>query len=256
MSQEAKISSVVVLKQLRASLGTFAGTASAALDEAGTEIQRVTRWLEQDCYRHWKVQVQVRSEQFTCAKLALKGRQVLDRTLAGTPSSCVDERKALKIAEARLREAEHKFQRVKAWSLRLEKQMSDYRGAVQQLVEAIDVNIPNARAKLDKMIDSLEAYLALAPPEMPGTTAEKAEAVLVPPADIAAPSPAETQPAASGSPEEDRDAKGEAAPTPPERKGVSPRKSEKGSKKGSVLGNRIKEEIRNPRTDPLRREAP
>jgi hypothetical protein len=173
MSREAKVSSVPALQQLRASLGTFAGAASAALDEASTEIQRTCRWLADDRYRYWRTQVQVRGEQFTRAKLALKGRQIFDRTLAGTPSSCVDERKALKLAEGRLREAEHKFQRVKAWNQRLEKEMSDYRGAVQQLIEAIEVDIPNARARLDKMIGSLEAYLALAPPEMPRTIAEK-----------------------------------------------------------------------------------
>ena len=186
------------------------------MDEASTEIQRVCRWLAEDCYRHWKTQVQVRTEQFTRAKLALKGRQVLDRTLAGTPSSCVDERKALKVAEARLREAELKFQRVKAWNQRLEKEMSDYRGAVQRLVEAIEVDIPNARAKLDKMIGSLEAYLALAPPEMPGTATEKAEVGLVPPEDMSASSPTEPQPPASPSSEDDRDAQREAAPAPQE----------------------------------------
>ena len=40
MSQEARVSSVLVLKQLRAALGTFAETAARALEEASTEIQR------------------------------------------------------------------------------------------------------------------------------------------------------------------------------------------------------------------------
>ncbi len=167
MSQEARIHSILVLTQLRASLGTFAEIASAALEEASTEIQRTRQWLEGDRSRHWKKEVQTRSEQMARARIALKQKQVFDRTLAGTPTSCVDEKKALKKAEARFQEAEHKLSRVRAWTQQLEKEMSDYRGATQRLLSAVEVDIPNARARLDKMIDALEAYIALAPPEMP-----------------------------------------------------------------------------------------
>jgi len=175
MSQEARISSVLLLKELRAALGTFAETAARALEEASTEIQHTRQWLEEDGYRHWRTQVQVRTERFARAKIALKQKEVFDRTLGGTPTSCVDERKALKIAEERLREAEHKFHRVQAWSQRIEKELSDYRGATQRLMSAIEVDIPNARARLDHMIAALEAYLALAPPEMPRSATEKPE---------------------------------------------------------------------------------
>ncbi|MCL5280379.1 MAG: hypothetical protein M1376_10785 [Planctomycetes bacterium] len=169
MSQEARVSSLRVLQELRAALGTFAETAAQALEEASTETQRARQWLLEDRYRHWKTQVQMRSERFARAKIALQQKQVFDRTLGGTPTSCVDERKALKRAELRLREAERKFRRVQAWSLRIEKEMSDYRGATERLLSAIEVDIPNARARLDHMIEALEAYVALAPPEMPRT---------------------------------------------------------------------------------------
>jgi chromosome segregation ATPase len=187
MSQEARVSSVLVLQQLKASLATFAETASVALDEAGTDIQRTRRWLAEDRVRHWRAQVQVRAERLARANIALKQKEVFDRTLAGTPSSCVDERKALKAAQGQLREAEHKLGRVKAWSQQIEKELSDYRGAVQRLVSAIEVDIPNARAKLDKMIDSLEAYLALAPPEMPKGANEESVVDIVRPGETPAP---------------------------------------------------------------------
>lgn len=173
MSQEARISSVPMLQELRTSLATFAGTAAMALEEAGANVQRTRQWLTQDRYRYWKTQVQVRSERLSRAHIALKQKEVFDRTLAGTPSSCVDERKALKLAERQLREAEHKLSRVRAWSQEIEKELSNYRGAVHRLASALEVDIPNARAKLDKMIDALEAYLALAPPEMPQSTDER-----------------------------------------------------------------------------------
>jgi hypothetical protein len=214
MSQEARVSSVLVLKQFRASLVTFAETALIALEEASTDVQRTRRWLGEDRYRHWRTQVQVRAERFARAKIALKQKEVFDRTLAGTPSSCVDERKALKVAEGRLREAEHKLSRVKAWSQQIEKELSDYRGAVQRLVSAIEVEIPNAQAKLDKMIDSLEAYLALAPPEMPKNTSEKSEVDIVRPGEVQVQPPADPQSPAPQSPPEGGESLRETTPSP------------------------------------------
>jgi hypothetical protein len=216
MGQEARVSSIPVLKQLRASLGTFAAIASAAMEEASTEIHRTRQWLREDQYRFWKAQVQAHTEQFVRAKLALKQRQVFDRTLSGTPTSCVDERKALKVAEARLREAEHKLSRVKAWSQQIDTEWSEYRGATQKLVSAIEVEIPNARARLDKMIDSLEAYLALAPPEMPRSATDQPEVDLVQPGEAPAPVPPEHPFPAPPSPTETVEAPPGTTPAPHE----------------------------------------
>jgi hypothetical protein len=165
MSRYASVSSIEVLKSFRASLGTFAEVASGALDETSGEIRRTSTWLRTEQYGYWKKQLQLRNGQFVQAKLALNRKEVFDRAISGSASSCLDEKKALQKAEKRLREAEHKFGQVKAWSQKIEKEVSDYRATVQGLVRAIEVDIPNSRAKLDKMIDSLEAYIALAPPE-------------------------------------------------------------------------------------------
>jgi hypothetical protein len=175
MAQQARINSIVALRQLRASLGTFAKAASLALEEAAADVQRTLQWLREDRYRYWKIQVQRANDKYVQAKLTLKRKQIMDRALAGAPGSCIDEKKALQKAEARLREAEHKFKRVKVWTLQIEKELSDYRGGVQGLANALDTDIPNARARLDKMFDSLEAYVTLAPPEAPRIT-ETAEA--------------------------------------------------------------------------------
>ncbi len=213
MGQEARVSSISVLKQLRASLGTFAKIASIAMEEASAGIQHTRQWVREDQNRFWKAQVQARTEQFTRAKRALKQRQVFDRTLAGTPSSCVDEKKALQVAEARLREAEYKLSRVKAWSQQIEKEWSDYRAATQRLVNGVEVEIPNARARLDKMIDSLEAYFALPPLEMPRSGTEQPEVDLVQPGEAPAPVPPEHPAPAPPSAAETVEAPPETTPT-------------------------------------------
>ncbi len=181
MSQYARVNSVPLLKRLQASLATFSDEAAVALDEVGTDIQRALAWLSEDCKRYWTNQVRVCNERYVQAKLALKQKNILDRTLSGTTSSAIDERKALAVAERRLREAERKLARTRSWILQIEKLQSDYRGGVQGLISAIDAEIPTARARLDKMIDSLESYVALAPPETQAAMEErKIESVLRP----------------------------------------------------------------------------
>ncbi|MBN2129001.1 MAG: hypothetical protein JW741_05865 [Sedimentisphaerales bacterium] len=174
MSQEAQISSIATLKHLRACLTRFSETAAGALEETSSDIQRTVHWLRESQYGYWKNQTQKRQEQFAQAKLALTRKEIFDRQIAGNPASCVDERKALKRAERRLQEAQQKWRQVKIWVRQIEREMSDYKGAVQGLVSDVEVRIPNARARLDRMIDSLEAYVALAPPEAPITAEEAA----------------------------------------------------------------------------------
>lgn len=173
MNQQAKVNSIVVLKELRSALARFAESAAAALDEVHSEIQRTQTWLIEDRRRYWKNEVRLRQERYVQAKLALKRKGIFDMALAGTRTSAVDEKKALAIAERHLREAERRQARTRSWILQIEKELSDYRAATQGLSGDVDMGIPNARARLEKMIESLEAYIALAPPEEVRTVAEE-----------------------------------------------------------------------------------
>lgn len=181
MGGQAKVNSFAALSEFRASLATFASVATTALDEAGTDIQRTIQWLKEDRYRYWKAQVQTRTEQYTRAKLALKQREVLDRAVAGTHSSCVEERRAVRITEKRLRDAENKFRLVGMYSRQIEKESLEYKGSIHGLVNALEVEIPNACASLERMVKSLEQYVALAPPEMPLSSREGVESPVVQP---------------------------------------------------------------------------
>jgi hypothetical protein len=181
MPQYARINSVVALKELRSALASFAETASLALDEVSSEIQRTLAWLTEDRRRHWKKEVRLRQEQQVQAKLALKRKGVFDLALTGGRTSAIDEKKALAKAERRLQEARRRLARTLSWIQRIDKELSDYRAACAGLTGAIDADIPNARARLEKMVESLEAYVALAPPEAPAPVGEgEAESVLRP----------------------------------------------------------------------------
>jgi hypothetical protein len=130
-------------------------------------MHRTLTWLNNDCLRYWKNEVFHRQEQHVRAKIALSSRQSFERSLQGTPSSCVDERKALQKAQRRLDHARKKLAAVRTWTQQLEKARNEYRARTQGLNTAVTTDIPNARAALDRMTVSLQAYLKLAPPEVP-----------------------------------------------------------------------------------------
>ena len=81
MTQYARVSSVAQLRELRASLSTFAATAAGALDEVATDIQRTLSWLTDDRSRYWKNQVRLCTERFVQAKSVLKRKQIFDRAV-------------------------------------------------------------------------------------------------------------------------------------------------------------------------------
>ena len=177
----ARVDSIAMLRRFRAALVQFAQVAGVALEEVDMEMQRTLTWLQQDRIHYWKTKVRDRADVYTQAKQALNQRQIFERTLQGVPSSCVDERKALKVAEQGLRDAEQGLLRARSWIRQMEREQNEYRGRIKGLSGAIQVEIPNAMAGLDGMVDSLQAYVALAPPEAPRPEEATAkEGVLMP----------------------------------------------------------------------------
>ena len=90
--------------------------------------------------------------------------------------SFVDEKKALVAAQREFEQAQHKFDKVRYWRGQFEKEAHTFRGLVQGLSNVVEIEIPNARAQMDRMVDSLEAYAALTPSAgIPTDIAEQVE---------------------------------------------------------------------------------
>lgn len=163
MSGSAKISSVDALKTLRVSLSKFAEVAAAALEEAEGEIDRTTQWLKQEQQPYYKTQTRKYSEQLVKAKLELKTKQEYMESPVGGQYSHVDERKAIAVAQRRLEEAQKKFEAGKRWIPQIERESYNFKGMIQGLAGAIELDIPNARTRIDGMIEALQAYFDTAP---------------------------------------------------------------------------------------------
>lgn len=160
MSDFARVDSVAMLKDFRASLCRFAEQSRAGLDEVDGGIQRTMIWVSRDQHAFWKGQIPRRAEDVMRAKLELARKRDQKTPLGGTYST-VEERKALAAAKRRLEEAETKFANVRRWTRRLEQETSTYKGGIRGLSHALDHDIPRAVARLDNMIAALEAYASV-----------------------------------------------------------------------------------------------
>ena len=78
--------------------------------------------------------------------------------------SDVMERKAVQRAVQMVEEAEEKLRQIKKWSTEIERQQMIFRGQCSQLSTSIDGELPKVNAWMERMIDSLQQYVALQAP--------------------------------------------------------------------------------------------
>lgn len=170
MRRTADVRSIDALKDAKAALVEFREIVVVALSEAQAEVQRTVWWLQHDQTTYWKHEVRRRTELVNQAKSDLYRAKLaaMDET-----ASCLEQKKALERAEHRLQEAERKVQLVKQWSLKVDREAMLFRAQIQGISRAAESDMPRAEAKLEMMLDRLEAYVRLAPPQTGDATARR-----------------------------------------------------------------------------------
>jgi len=161
MSQAANVSAIEAIREFKAGLCEFSEQAGAALHEAQADVQRVLSWLQHDQPSHWQRELRKRSEKMAQAKSELYRAELASRE---ERPSCVVERRNFEKAKALVEEAEQKLARAKFWSRTLEREMTLYKGHAQQLARTVEGEVPVVLAKMDRMVESLEAYVSMSAP--------------------------------------------------------------------------------------------
>ena len=162
MADSARVNSIDSISDFRSAFWKFAETAKVALGDAESDLQRTAMWLENEQMAYWSGQIRKRHEAVTRAAEKVREKRLF-KDFSGKPASAVDEERALKIAKARLEEAEGKLAAVKKYARAIQKVMHDYKGSVQACATAIAHDIPLAVARLDKLASLLRQYVELAP---------------------------------------------------------------------------------------------
>jgi hypothetical protein len=152
----ARISDPEVLRALRHGLIVFEGDVRRALLDVATTVSQVSEWLGRDRLAHWKKEERRCAENVRQAKAEYSSKVRGPRTIMR--DSGFDELKRLQRAKRNQELAEEKIALVKRWSRQLEEQTRPLLGSCNLLARLLDTQIPRALARLDAMLDSLDAY--------------------------------------------------------------------------------------------------
>ena len=158
---EAKVESIEAIANFKRALFKFAESANAALTDAEAEMNHVYRWLEHEQRVYWQNNVRKAGELVSRCEEALRQKRLF-KDASGRIPSAVDEEKALARAKRMREHAEERLENVKRYTPRLQREIMLYKGQVTRFATFVAADIPGAAAKLDKMVDSLEAYVNLA----------------------------------------------------------------------------------------------
>ncbi len=156
----ARVDSVDALKHFRVALWKFAEAANVALGDAEGEVQRTLMWLQTELPTFWEGQIRKRHDLVNRCKEAVRQKKLF-KDSTGRTQSAVDEEKQLLKAQRRLEEAEQRLGNTKRHAMKLQRELHMYKGGVMRLSTNVTGDLPTAVALLDRMVESLEAYLSL-----------------------------------------------------------------------------------------------
>lgn len=165
MAQSAKVLSIQSLKEFRIALVNFTEEARNALGGVDMELKRMRDWLERDQLSYWQMQVKRRHEAMMMARTELHRRRIAQQ--GSDAISDTEQKEALREAQRRLHIAEEKVEIVKKLIPIFHHAMAEYVSRATPLADHLSGGIDRSLGSLAKMIDSLEAYIALNAPAAP-----------------------------------------------------------------------------------------
>ncbi|MDG3004694.1 hypothetical protein [Paludisphaera mucosa] len=180
MSQDARVLSVQALRDFKGSMIKFVEEARGALSGVDMELRRMRDFLERDQLGYWQMQIKKRSEAVMNARSELAKRQIAAK--GNSSISDTEQKENLRIAMQKLRVAEEKLALVKKLIPVLHHEIAEYKSCASPLGDHLSGGFERSLGTLEKMVRSLEDYLALQAPttarDAPlGSSARSAEGV-------------------------------------------------------------------------------
>jgi len=165
MSKSANVLSLDTLKDFKLAMITFAEDARNSLSGVDMELRRMRDWLERDQLGYWQSQIKKRQEDLMQARADLHKRKISQQ--GSDAVSDAEQKEALRDATRRLRVAEEKLAQIKRLVPFLHHAIDEYHSHSQPLGDHLSGGFEKSVFTLQKMIDSLHAYLALSAPSAP-----------------------------------------------------------------------------------------
>lgn len=156
----AQVQSLAQLVEFRAGIAQFRSEGQDALESLALDVRKASDWLT-DQRKFWEKAMRESYDEVVLAKSELNRRQTVapgDRV----PDTSQQE-EDLARAKAKLKYAEEKVERCRRWVGMLDRAVVDYSGPVRRLGLRVEIDLPKAGTALERIIRSVESYLALNP---------------------------------------------------------------------------------------------
>lgn len=163
MSTQADVKSLDTLSFVKAALASYAHETGQAIAEVELEGRRAVDYITVDMAAHWKAEVRRCNDLVNHAIKDLEHCKAFKKVGDNTPS-CVEEKKNLEKARAKLANAERKAEAVRRWTPVVLQQFRETCVRLVHFREVIDVDCPKAIARVERMLKSLDAYREMSSP--------------------------------------------------------------------------------------------
>jgi len=163
MSSQADVKSLDTLSFVKAALASYAHETGQAIAEVELEGRRAVDYITVDMAAHWKAEVRRCNDLVNHAIKDLEHCKAFKKVGDNTPS-CVEEKKNLEKARAKLANAERKAEAVRRWTPVVLQQFRETCVRLVHFREVIDVNCPKAMAVLERMLKALDSYREMSGP--------------------------------------------------------------------------------------------
>lgn len=160
MGDRAGVRSTKALEEVRAALLEFITTSRNCIAAAESELNRTSQWLNQERPAHWKAELRRREETVLAARLEIERKRLIS---APEPASVVLEQRQLARAIERRDSGLQRKRSTELWIAQYDRQALLTKSSTHKLSEAVNSTLPRGVAALERMISTLESYVAIRP---------------------------------------------------------------------------------------------
>ena len=165
MSRSANVQSIQTLRDFKVAMITFGEDARNALSGVEMDLRKMRDFLERDQLGYWQMQIKRRNEEVMQARADLHRRKISQQGSDAVSDS--EQKEALREATKRLRIAEEKVALIKRLIPQFHHAIAEYHSHSQPLGDHISGGFEKSLSVLERMILSLEAYVATTAPSAP-----------------------------------------------------------------------------------------
>lgn len=160
---EARVETTDALQDVRNALIVFMERSQSALASLRQESRQAVRWLTETQPQYWQQELRRSFDRVASCRLSYESCRM--KTIAGHRSACLEEKAALQKAQRRLEYVQEQIVVTQRAGVQAAEQTNEFLSRIGPLERALDDDLPQMLAVLDRMLRAIEAYASNASPD-------------------------------------------------------------------------------------------